>query len=154
MNSKRCLKCDHVATFEGAQPLVCPECGAVYSKVEEALRNGAPARRRQEDSMPASRYSDRTLEVHEFAGRMRDESLYPFWRKLVGLVSILGYIVAVILLVAAFIAISQASVTTGLIGIGVSAFVAIMTRVGKEASLMLADLSDATIHLAAKSQDR
>ena len=42
MNSKRCLKCNHVATFEAAPPLACPQCGAVYSKVEEALRNGPP----------------------------------------------------------------------------------------------------------------
>ena len=154
MNAKRCLKCDHVANFEGQPPLACPQCGAVYSKVEEALRNGPPARRRQEETSPTSRISDSALDVHAFAERMRDESLYPFWRKLVGLVTILGYILAGILLIAAIIAMSKASVTAGLVGIGIAAFVAIMTRVGKEASLMLADLSDATVHLAAKSQDR
>ncbi|MNV65488.1 hypothetical protein D3C71_1581840 [compost metagenome] len=85
---------------------------------------------------------------------MRSESLYPFWRKLVGLVTILGYILAVIMLIAAFIAMSKASMTAGLVGVGVAIIVAVMTRVGKEASLMLADLSDATVHLAAKSQER
>lgn len=154
MNSKRCLKCDHVATFEGAQPLACPQCGAVYSKVEEALRNGPPVRRRHEESAPASRISDAALDVHAFADRMRGESLYPFWRKLVGLVTILGYVLAVIVLIAAFISMSNASVTAGMVGIGIAVFIAVITRVCKEASLMLADLSDATIHLAAKSQDR
>lgn len=154
MNSKRCLKCDHVASFEGIPPLACPQCGAVYSKVEEALRNGPPVRRRPEERAPASRISDAALDVHAFAERMREESLYPFWRKLVGLVTILGYALAAILLVASFIAMSKASVTAGMVGIGMAVFVAVITRVGKEASLMLADLSDATIHLAAKSQDQ
>ncbi len=154
MNSKRCLKCNHVATFEAAPPLACPQCGAVYSKVEEALRNGPPVRRRVEESAPSSRLSDAGLDVHTFAERMRSESLYPFWRKLVGLVTILGYVLAAILLIAALISMSNASMTTGMVGIGVAVFVAVITRVGKEASLMLADLSDATIHLAAKNQDR
>lgn len=154
MNSKRCLKCNHVVSFESGPPLACPECGAVYSKVEEAQRNGPPVRRRQEENAPASRFSATASDVHSFAERMRDESLYPFWRKLVGLVTILGYILAVILLIAAFIAMSNASMTAGLVGIGVAIIVAVMTRVAKEASLMLADLSDATVHLAAKSQDR
>ena len=92
--------------------------------------------------------------MHTFAERMRSESLYPFWRKLVGLVTILGYVLAAILLIAALISMSNASMTTGMVGIGVAVFVAVITRVGKEASLMLADLSDATIHLATKNQDR
>lgn len=88
MNSKRCLKCDHVATFEGTPPLACPQCGAVYSKVEEALRNGPPVRRRQEESPPPSRISNTALDMHAFAEQLRDESLYPAWRKIVGLVTI------------------------------------------------------------------
>lgn len=69
----------------------------------------------------------------------------PFWRKLVGIVTILGYILAAFLLIAAFITISKASVTAGLVGIVLALFVAVMARVGKEASLMLADLSDASV---------
>lgn len=41
MNSKKCLKCGHVASFEGAVPLACPSCGAIYAKVEAAAAQGA-----------------------------------------------------------------------------------------------------------------
>ena len=43
------------------------------------------------------------VDVHAYAAGMRDDSLYPFWRKLVGIVTILGYILAAFLLIAAFI---------------------------------------------------
>ena len=40
MSTKQCLKCNHIVHFEGGPPMACPQCGAVYSKVEETLRNG------------------------------------------------------------------------------------------------------------------
>jgi hypothetical protein len=153
MRIKQCLKCNHSAAYEGAQPEACPACGAIYSKVEDTLRNGPPARRRQEDSTP-SRLSDTALDVHVFAEQMRAASLYPAWRGIVGIFAILGYVVAALAAIGAIVATLKVSWLSGLVGLGVAAFIAIITKVSKEASLMLADLSDAAVHLAANSQGR
>ena len=161
MSEKTCKKCGHTVTYNGLEPQSCPACGAIYAKVEEALRAAADARANrnaaaaQNSRIPSAQAADMQgdargmVDVHAYAAGMRDDSLYPFWRKLVGVVTILGYILAVILLIAAFITISKLSVTAGLVGIVLAIFVAVMVRVGKEASLMLADLSDASVRLAA-----
>lgn len=150
MNSKRCLKCDHVATFEGTPPLAGPQCGAVYSKVEEALRNGPPVRRRQEESPPPSRISNTALDMHAFAEQLRDESLYPAWRKIVGLVTIVWYLVAVVAFIIGILS-TNGSFVGVLAGAGAAAFIALFARVGKELSLMVADLSDAAVYMAARA---
>lgn len=167
MSEKTCKKCGHTATYNGLEPQSCPACGAIYAKVEEALRAAADARASrnaaaaaQNSRLPSSQAADiqgdarGVVDVHAYAASMRDDSLYPFWRKLVGIVTILGYIMAVILLIAAFITISKVSVTAGLVGIVLAVFVAVMARVGKEASLMLADLSDASVRLAAHRESK
>lgn len=169
MSEKTCKKCGHTATYNGLEPQSCPACGAIYAKVEEALRaaadaranrNAAAAAAAQNSRLPSAQAADMQrdargmVDVHAYAAGMRDDSLYPFWRKLVGIVTILGYILAAILLIAAFITISKASVTAGLVGIVLALFVAVMARVGKEASLMLADLSDASVRLAAHRESK
>ena len=170
MSEKTCKKCGHTATYNGLEPQSCPACGAIYAKVEEALRAAADARANrnaaaaaaaaQNSRLPSAqapgmqRDARGVVDVHAYAASMRDDSLYPFWRKLVGIVTILGYILAAILLIAAFITISKASVTAGLVGIVLALFVAVMARVGKEASLMLADLSDASVRLAAHRESK
>lgn len=152
MSTKTCLKCNHSTTYEGSPPAACPVCGAIYSKVEEALRNGPPVRRRQEDAVP-SRLSAPGPDVHTFAERMRDESLYPVWRKIVGLCTIITYIIAAVGVVASFVS-AKGSITAMLVGLALSALVAIFGKAGKELSLMVADLSDAAVHLAAQRENR
>lgn len=168
MSEKTCKKCGHTATYNGLEPQSCPACGAIYAKVEEALRAAADARANrnaaaaaaQNSRLPSAQAPDMqrdargVVDVHAYAAGMRDDSLYPFWRKLVGIVTILGYILAAFLMIAAFITISKASVTAGLAGIVGAIFVAVMVRVGKEVSLMLADLSDASVRLAAHRESK
>lgn len=40
MTTKPCLKCGHVADYEGELPTACPMCCAIYSRVESALARG------------------------------------------------------------------------------------------------------------------
>ncbi len=150
MSTKQCLKCNHIVHFEGGPPLACPQCGAVYSKVEETLRNGPPVRRRQEEGPPPSRISNAALDMHAFAEQMRDESLYPAWRKIVGLVTIVWYLVAVVAFIIGIVS-TNGSFVGVLEGAGTAAFIALFARVGKELSLMVADLSDATVYMAARA---
>lgn len=160
--TKVCLKCKHKAEFDGAPPLACPACGAIYSKVEAAMRTGAPVRPSQLPSEPEVNYFKTTpsqagpssdTDVHAFARQMRAESLYPAWRKIVGLFAIIGYIAAAIMLIAGIIS-GKGSTLAMLAAFGFAALTALFTKVGKELSLMLADLSDATVHLAARNQER
>lgn len=152
MSSKPCLKCGHTATYESAPPLACPQCGAIYSKVEEALR-GVPIPRRVEPQRRESRVSERTIDVHAFTEQMRAESLYPAWRKIVGLITIVWYIVAVVALIIGIVS-TKGSFLGVLVGAGLAAFIALFARIGKELSLMLADLSDAAVRLAARTEAR
>lgn len=39
--SKQCLKCGHT---EAGEPVQCPNCGAIYSKLEQLSASGAPIR--------------------------------------------------------------------------------------------------------------
>ena len=162
MTSKQCLKCGHIASVDAEPPQACPRCGAIYSKVEAAMRTGAFVRPSQLPSEPEVNYFKATptqaeqgddADVHAFAKQMRAESLYPAWRKIVGFFTIIGYITAVIVLIAGFIS-GKGSTLAMLAGFGFAALIALFTKVGKELSLMLADLSDATIHLAARRQER
>lgn len=158
MNTKKCLKCGHAAPYDSEPPVACPSCGAIYAKVEAAQAQGAggPASRFQDTApgrpaMPRPsrpRRGSDGADVHAFAERMREESLYPAWRKIVGIFTILGYVLAGLVLVGAFIA-AQHSMGALFGGVVLAAFIALMARVSKELSLMLADLSDATVHLAA-----
>jgi hypothetical protein len=164
MNTKTCLKCGHAAQFVAEPPTACPACGAIYAKVEAAMASAAngPASRFKEfqDTEPGrsafgsagtarSRMGSNVPDVHAFAEQMREQSLYPTWRKIVGVFTILGYVLAVLVLVGSIIAARQ-SMGAMFGGIVLAAFIAVMARVGKELSLMLADLSDAAVHLAAR----
>lgn len=165
MNSKKCLKCGHDAAFDVRPPQACPSCGAIYAKVEEALRQGLEVRKQpsqeaanafqntipeQPCAAPRARpQGGDEVDVHAFAQRMREESLYPAWRKIVGFFTALGYIVAAIVLMVAVITAAKGSTWAVVIGIGMAAAIALMAKVGKELSLMLADLSDAAVRMAA-----
>lgn len=162
MTSKKCLKCGHETDYSGEPPLSCPACGAVYSKVEQALRERATQHSsRGQDTeprpsiakrSPRSRRGSDAPDVHSFAMRMRDQSLYPVWRKLVGINTFIIYSIAALGALASLISARATSVTYMLIGLAASALIAIFGKASKELSLMLADLSDATIHIAASRE--
>lgn len=163
MSAKQCLKCQHSTTYDGQPPLACPACGAIYSKVEEALRTGA-VKPKAQPAEPEIKYlkvkgtpaqtEPQAPDVHAFVRQMRADSLYPAWRKIVGLVTIVWYLLAVVALIIGIVS-TNGSFLGVLAGAGTAAFIAIFARIGKELSLMLADLSDAAAYqAAARSQDQ
>ena len=157
MNEKTCRKCGHVAAFGTFEPMSCMECGAVYSKVEEALRGGSPSRSSSTGGGggASSRFGGSSrgawAQTQDFAQRMREESLYPVWRQLVGVVTLIGYAVAAIVALAAVVAMFKGAGFASVGGLCFALLIAVVARVGKEASLMLADLSDASVRLAARA---
>ena len=159
MSEKTCRKCGHVTAYSGMEPQSCMECGAVYRKVEEAMQQASEGRPSQlpRASMSAQLAAGRgggrrPADVHGFAEQMRSDSLYPFWRKLVGIATVLGYVLAGIMMVAAVVTLFRGSVGAGLGGMVAAALIAFMVRVAKELWLMLADLSDASVRLAARAE--
>lgn len=163
LSQKTCRKCGHVAAFEGAEPLACSECGAVYAKVEAAMRavaearaaRGAPVaspRVRAAPPAPGARSERDDVDVHAFAERMRGESLYPAWRNIVGIFTMFGYGLAIIFLIGGLVAAFKGSVAAGVIGMCIALLMAVVAKVSKELSLMLADLSDASVRMAAQRE--
>lgn len=165
MSEKTCKKCGHVAAYAGVEPVSCPSCGAVYAKVESALRAAAEARAaRAAAPVPSARAfaspsagrssSDASpdLDVQAFAERMRSESLYPNWRRLVGVYRWIGYAVAIVILITGLVAIYGGAAGTGLAVVVAGIVTLVIVRAMVELSLMMADMSDATVRLAAQSE--
>ena len=149
MSVKVCLKCRHKTAFENTAPLACESCGAIYSKVEEALRQG-PASRPAERPTPDRKPRTPTSREHiaQFAEELRRDSLYPTWRELVKWGTRLWYAAAIIGLVVT--AVSTRMAFLPMLGaFGVALLVIIFARATKELSLMLTDLSDAAVRQAA-----
>lgn len=92
------------------------------------------------------------IDQRQFVEDMRSSSIYPAFRAAVQI------IYWVILLMALVSAIGGVIVATGsgnafaiLIGLCVAAFLYVVAKVWREASLMIADLCDASVRLAMRS---
>lgn len=165
MNQKKCLKCSHVASFEGPQPDACPNCGAIYRKVEEAAaaaQNGnTPKTARNSGFGPSvmpGRTSQKARSPHDdlewFVSDMRSNSLYPTWRELVKWATWFGYAIAIIVLIGAAVGFKNGQIGAAAVGVGVALLIAVVARVWRELSLMMADLADAAVRQAASSETR
>lgn len=164
-NAKVCLKCKHKTRFEGQAPTACEACGAIYRKVEEAMRarptgaedsayrdSEAPTQRPALASTRAPARAARETALHEFVEIMRLESLYPTWRELVKWFTRLGYAVAVVVFVMGIFAM-RAESTWASVSLFIAALVvAVMARVSRELSLMVADLADAAVRTAHRQE--
>lgn len=149
MSVKVCLKCRHKTPFEGTPPLACESCGAIFSKVEEAMRQG-PASRPATPAKPAAapRTPKSREQIANYAHELRQDSLYPTWRELVKWGTRLWYAAAIIGLVVT--AVSTRMAFLPMLGaFGVALVVIIFARATKELSLMLTDLADAAVRQAA-----
>lgn len=152
--SKQCLKCGHSAQYDTDQPISCPSCGAIYSKVEQSLREGpAPRPRPVARLTPTLSRSDEP-DHHAFAAQLRQESLYPTFRTVVKIAYWLGVLAAVLVAIGGIVTSFSAGASALIGGIAIGALIFVFAKVGKEMSLMLADLSDATIRSAAKTEAR
>ena len=147
-HNKKCLKCGHSAEYIAEPPTACPACGAVYAKVEQAMREGPPPR-----PLPAptsSPYLKR--DHHSFATQLRHESIYPTFRAVVKIAYWLGVIASVLIAIGGITASFSAGVGALLGGLALAALIFVFSKVAKEMSLMLADLSDATVRTAARAE--
>lgn len=165
MGEKTCRKCGETTAYSVMEPLSCMGCGAVYRKVEEALQRASEAQPSKLPQMPqmpqmpqlaaAVRAMGRSGGVgghYDYIYLLRSESLYPTWRQLVTLVTLLWYVVAALMLLGGLITAFKGSFYAGIGGACGALFIAIVAKVGKELAFMLADLSDATVRMAAKAE--
>lgn len=136
---KTCIKCNHVnPTATGADTEACPRCGVIYAKAQPTLARPqtAPSGKRRQGAEP-------------FIERLRADSLYPTFRSIVNIAHVLGQILAVLVLVTGLIGGYNLSSPGTAVGTLIAAiFISVLSRVAKEASLMLADMSDATVRMA------
>lgn len=151
MKLKPCLKCGHDTAYDGAPPLACEKCGAIYAKVEQSMRAGPDSRPAR--TAPTQRKA-RTRPIEDFAEVMRSESLYPTWREIVKFVTLLGYLLSIGVLLGAIFAFTQGGVGAGLGMLFGAIIIAVFARVWKELSLMVADLADASVRQAAQLEQR
>ena len=145
---KTCIQCGHInPVASGADTDACPRCQAIYFKLQQ-MAEGAP--RPRERAFPTAAPARNQT---PFIERLRDERLYPTFRKVVTIFHVLGQVLAVLVLLGGLIAAYNTGSAGALIGATVGAiFMSVFFRVAKEASLMLADMSDATVRMAARDE--
>ena len=144
---KICAKCNHPnPDATGADTDACPACGAIYAKVQQSFsaRAEAPA--------AAPRTAARRGATVPFIERLRADSQYPTFRQVVGLFSVIGYVLAAIVGIGAVVTGFSGSVAAAAGGIVFACLIVIFSRFAKEASLMLADLSDAMVRMAERQE--
>lgn len=140
-----CIKCGHTnPATSGADSDACPKCGAIYAKVQQ-LAAQVPRR----SSVTVAPVRNRA----HFIDRLRDESLYPTFRKVITIFHMLGQVLAVLVFLGGLIGGYKSGSVGAMVGATVAAlFMSIFFRVAKEASLMLADMSDATVRMAQQAE--
>lgn len=154
---KTCIKCGHVNP-EASGDIVeaCPKCGVIYAKAEAAMLKpvARPERVSELPSMPAPLPPRSTYhEPVPFIDQLRSESLYPSFRSVVSLLYWLGVVAAGCVLVGSLYAlIAQGNIVAGAMGTAFAIFIFVMSKAGKEASLMIADMSDATVRMAQRQE--
>jgi hypothetical protein len=159
---KTCQKCGHQnSTATGAQLEACPACNAIYSRVEAAIAEGKITPFVHQKIQPAAVVNPQQLarpvkrdrnNSQPFIETLRENGHYPTFRTVTGVFALLGYVVAVLLVIAAVI--TGPSMTEKIAGVAGALFLAVICKFLKEAALMLADLSDAAVVIAEDSRDR
>lgn len=180
---RKCMKCSHVNEASNGHELEgCPQCGAIYTRVEDAIASGqfrpaphratatpapsmatattppiatpipAPTPAATPAVKPTSGRSDR-VNVNDFAQTLRNQSLYPNFRSLVRLFYWLWILMAVCAglgtVTILFTGSGPARIVGLIIGVGSALFFVLSARITTEVSLMMADLSDAAVRIAA-----
>lgn len=128
-----CRKCGTTTKYVDQPPVSCTTCGAVYAKVEAFQASRHPVAPR-----PGL-----------FIDELRAGTLYPTFRSVVRVLTMLFYLAGAIFVVAGLVAFFRGSGFAALVG-GLLAGIVLYVfgRLSQEASTMLADLSDAAVHLA------
>ena len=182
--ARTCLKCGFVnGAASGSAVEACPRCGAIYSRVEAIAREkginavrrpGAPA---GAAPAPAPTFAaglddaprrsapgfaggaKRLIGFDEgFLHELRAGTIYPTFRSLIGALYVLGLVCAALWAVggilAVFIAPRLAGIPALLMGLFLALLTLFLTKLFRELSLMMADLSDASVRTAAALERR
>lgn len=161
---KTCQKCGHVNPAATGDDLeACPGCGAIYSRVAAAMAAtagkstpgvAADLRDLRLAARSVGAAAGSSDDTHGFAENMRKLSLYPTFRGLVRLIYLAWMLLAVGAALGGVTALFMSSGLArlgGLIGgVFLALFFAVIAKVTSEAALMLADLSDAAVQIAAR----
>lgn len=151
---KNCLKCGHANPDATGDDLdACPNCGAIYSRVEAAWATRPVRPVRSESQQHLSPQPD-DESVDEFALRLRGDSLYPTFRGLVGLIHFALMVLAGLALlggvVGAWSGSGMSRVGMLFAGVFMGLLFLIVAKLTREMSLMLADLADAAVRIASR----
>lgn len=152
---RTCLKCGHSNNLAtGDQLEACPKCGAIYSRVEAAMNSGFSASSFDSKATASKTGSARSSnsDPHSFAEKMREESIYPTYRSLTNAIYILGLCFAALWALASIVVLFSADGGAKVGGFVIGVILAIVTvffsKLFREVSLMLCDMSDASIRTA------
>jgi phage FluMu protein Com len=132
--NRHCTKCNYInATATGEAYEDCPHCNTIYSNLPE----------------------DRpTHLVDQYAKVMRDQTLYPAFRSWVKVNYFVWNLFAALSLIAGLAVLmigrGESSVLGLLVGVFLAFFFHFLGKVSSELTIMLADMSDATVRVAAK----
>ena len=151
---KTCVMCGHMnLSAAGFDTDACPQCGAIYTKAKPAAVVVRPPAQPVALAAPLSvRQSAESLS-RSFINQLRANSYYPIFRKVVTVLYVLGQVVAIgCVLAGVFGGYKTGSVETLIGGIIAAAFTAIFCQFAEEAALMIAELSDATVRMAAPAE--
>lgn len=152
---KICQKCNHANPSATGDDLeACPQCGAIYSRVAAAMSARAQGVTAAPPRAAAPRPARTPASSGSFIDRLRADSLYPTFRDLVRVIYFVWMALAAVALLGAVGALvwgsGAARVGGFLMSLFFTLFFAVIAKVTKEAALMLADLSDAAVHIAAR----
>ena len=146
---KICAKCSHAnPDATGAETDACPACGAIYAKVQAAVSRAAPSTAAPRPVAPRRS----TRGDGPFIDRLRAQSQYPTFRQVVGLFTGIGYVLAALVGVGSVMVAFRGGAAPAVGGIVFACLIVIFSRFAKEASLMLADLSDAMVRMAERQE--
>lgn len=162
---RTCVKCGHVNPQASSDPLAaCPACGAIYAKATPSTPRAPGAARTQSGFGGPSGFGQSGLsrpaddgghnDLADFVARMREQSLYPTVRSLVRWTFILMAFIAAVMAIAGLWQFFRGSTVPGAIGVGFALFLLTVSFVLRELSLMVIDLSDASVRSAAAAEAR
>lgn len=166
--SQTCPKCQAPRPPAATE---CPACGLVYAKFDpekyqallakqQRLRAASPpapdpAFDHAADFSPSVRMIRTPRnDMKAFAASLRSQTLYPTFRAWVSVVFWLGVLFSVVLMVFAALALGENNRLECVACIAAAAVVLVSSMIGREMSLMLADLSDAAVYSAAQQAQR
>jgi predicted RNA-binding Zn-ribbon protein involved in translation (DUF1610 family) len=173
-NPRSCKKCGHLhlqATH--AELEACPECGAIYSRVEAAIKEGKftaftqpipkpappppqpkavePTPQAAAPIAPPTLSAPKQIDTKPYIEVLREQSNYPNFRAFVNFCTGFGYLVAAVLCIGGLLTRNLSGAT---IGICSAIFIVIISKFGKESFSMLADLSDSAAIIAENSRQK